>query len=404
MVWSRTYLFPYMMAIYLVYSIVCSYSVYYVGTYAKFTIILMLFIMGFALRDKVFSNFTQTRIFFIGWCLVYFMAMVFNSSWPSKALILSLLFCSFFLSLNNETQLKIFRKYVWFLALFILLSAVEYVFYMLFHKGVVLTIVTRVQPYGDYNFYHLFFNVIGQGLVPRFQGLFKEPGNLGTTCGFMLFATWKDKSLRWPFFIFLISGMLSFSLAYYVFMAIFMFTSIKPNVKNMVLVLILSIPVLYMFGDSFESRIIDRLSSAESISDLDNRTTYNFDRAFKEAYENGDLWMGVGSRNMLDSISVDGGNAGAKKWIYQYGIISAIIVFYFYYLVYFLRSGRKFRYYDFVFLLVFWICFYKSVVFTTPSLFVVFTIMPLLNKSVEETTTEEKSIIIDGTANDDNNN
>ena len=403
MTWSRSYMFPYMMAIYLVYSIVSSFSVYYVGTYSKIFIVLLLFITAFAVRDKVFSNFTQARIFFIGWCIVFFMATVINASWPSKPQILSFLFCTFFLSLNNETQLKIFRKYVWLLALLVLLSAVEYIAFSLFRKGFVLTTVTRVQPQGDTNFYHLLFNVIAQSLVPRFQGLFKEPGNLGTTCAFMLFATWKDKSLKWPFYIFLICGMLSLSLGYYVFLAIFVLTSIKPNVKNVFILIMLSLPVLYMFGDSFERRIIERINNASSLSDLDNRTTYSFDRAFKEAYENGDLWMGVGSRNMPDSISVDGGNAGAKKWIFQYGIISGIIVFYFYYLVYFLRARRKFEYYDLVFLLVFWICFYKSVVFTTPSLFIIYCIMPLLNKT-EDITTEEVTTSNDISTNTDDSN
>ena len=381
MVWSRAYIFPYLMAIYLVYSTINSFSIYSLGVLANIVMVLLLCITGFAIRDKVANDLTEARIFFIGWSLVFLISLVFSATRPLVPMFVSFVFCCFYLCLNDETQHKIFKLFVWLLSSLVLLSAVEYVLYSLFGKGVVLSVVTRVQPQGDTNFYHLFFNVIAQSLVPRFQGLFKEPGNMGTACAFMLFATWKNKSLRFPFYVFLVCGLLSLSLGFYVFLMIFVFTSIKPNVKNVVAALLIALPVLFIFKDSFDVRILERISRADSLEDLDDRTTYSFDRSFKSAMENGELWTGVGAGNLPKSVSTDGGNAGAKKWVYQYGIISLIIIFYIYNIIYFIRTGRKFEYYDIVFLFVFWVCFYKSVIFTTPSLFVIYSIMPLLNKA-----------------------
>lgn len=377
---TRASLFPYILTFYLVYSTINSFSIYSVGDIGNIVMVFLLCVVGYMIRPSITNSIIEARLFILGWGIVFLISILFNGTRPSIAQLTSFFFCSFYLCLNNEIQKLIFKKYVWLLSILIFLSAIEYVIFSITGKGVVLSIVTREQSQGDTNFYHLLFNCIAQNLFPRFQGLFKEPGNMGTTCAFMLFATWKIKSMKVPFFIFLMCGLLSLSLGYLVFLLIFILSSVKPNFKNIIVLLLITVPLGIIFKDSIEYRILERIDNADNIEDIDNRTTYLFDREFKKASESGELWLGVGSHNLPKSVSYDGGNAGAKKWIFQYGIIGLIIVFYIYNIIYYRRSGKHLNYRDWVFLFVFWICFYKSVVFTVPSLFVIYYIMPILNK------------------------
>lgn len=377
---QRRTLFVYLLSFFLAYSTIAGFSIYYVGVPVKSAMVLLLCILGLKVRPKIVKNNIEALLFLWGWGLVYLMSTIINGARPGLMHLNSFLFCYFVLLLSKDIQREVFNKFVWLLTFLVLLSAIEYIVYSVTGKGVVLTSVTRSTDYRETNFNHLLFNVIRLDLIIlRFQGLFKEPGNMGTTCAFMLFATWKIKSMKIPFIIFLICGLLSLSLAFYIFLLVFLFSNVKPNIKNMIMLTLITIPLLYVFKDNFEYKIIERVDNADSPEELDNRTSDSFDRSFAKAFENGDLWLGVGIGNVPESVSVDGGNAGGKPWIYQYGILSFIIVFYIFSVIYYRRCNKCLTIHDWVFLLVYWACFYKSVVFMTPSIFMVYIMMPMIN-------------------------
>lgn len=382
----RGRIFSYILALYLIYTIIPVFSVYFLGGIAGGAMLLCLLISGLIITPRIICNKNENKVFIFGWCLLFLFSILIHSAIPGVKLFLSFVFCCFFLFLKKEIQQEVFAKYTWLLTILLLLSAIEYVIYMTMGRGIILSSVTRSTDYRDTFFFHLLFNVIRTDVaIPRFQGLFVEPGNLGTCCAFMLFATWKMKSMRFPFFVFLFCGMLSMSLAYYVFLLIFLIliTIVKLSEKTLVISSILVIIFLNSFGDLFERKIYDRITEVENVEDLDNRTSESMERAFWKAMESGQIIIGVGIDNIPASLSSDGGSAGAKKWIYQYGIIGLVIVFWIYNLVYYRRCDKKLKYGDWVFLLVFWSCFYKSVPFLVPSLFAVYCIMPELNKIKE---------------------
>ena len=362
------------------YSTVGSYTIYYLGEYVELAIVLFLCILGFSIRSIIINNKPQCNIFLLGWGLVFMLSMIINGARPGLPLIRSFLFCLFFLYLKVEIQKEVFKKYVLFLSILVSFSAIEYLLYSLTGKGIVVANVIRSTFYKDTSFDHLIFNVIIHALVPRFQGLFKEPGNMGTMCAFMLFATWKIKTMRYSFFVFLLCGLLSLSLAFYAFLLVFFVTSVKLTKSNLVGFMVMMIPLFFVFKDSFVYRIVDRVDQMDNVADLDNRTSWELERAFNKSYENGELWFGVAINNIPESLLNEGGSAGAKKWIYQYGIISLIILFFVYNAIYYLRCNKHLHYNDLVFLFVYWACFYKSVVFLTPSLFVIYCLMPIFSK------------------------
>ena len=373
-------MFVSLLSLFLVYSTISRFSIYFLGLYVNSVMILFLCILGLIVRPKIAKNNIEAFLFLWGWGLVYLMSTIINGARPGLMHFNSFLFCYFVLLLSKDIQREVFNKFVWLLSFLILFSAIEYIVYSITGKGVVLASVTRSTDYRETNFNHLLFNVIRLfQIIPRFQGLFKEPGNMGTTCAFMLFVTWKIKSMKIPFIIFFVCGLLSLSLAFYIFLLVFLFSNVKPNIKNLIMLALITIPLLYVFRVNFEYKIIERVDNADNPEELDNRTSDSFDRSFVQAFEDGKLWLGVGIDNIPESVSADGGNAGAKPWIYQYGILGFIIIFYIFSVIYYRRCNKCLTIHDWVFLLVYWACFYKSVVFMTPSIFMVYIMMPMIN-------------------------
>jgi len=368
----------------LVYSTIANYSIYYLNILMNSVIILILFFVGYLIRPIVINSSNRdVSLFVLGWGVVYSISTIINGAFPSLNQISFLIICSLLLLLDDGFLSLVFRRYVWILSLLFLLSAVEYIVYIITGKGVVVATVTRVTQVKEGDFNHLYFNIISvHNILYRFKGLCSEPGVMGTICAFMLFATWRIKSLRFPFFVFLVCGMMSLSLAYYIFLFIFLFTSIKPNVKNVLIGMVFFAVFILVFKDYFEGRVINRLTEVDDVAELDNRTSDTFEHYFSKAYSEGDLWFGVGPNNVPDQIHNDGGNSGAKVWIFLYGIIGFAVIFYIYNIIYYRRSGKRLVYYDIVFLLVYWACFYKSLILVSPSLFIVYSVMPFLNKLV----------------------
>lgn len=87
---------------------------------------------------------------------------------------------------------------------------------------------------------------------------------------------------------------------------------------------------------------------------------------------------------MPSQVNSEGGNAGAKKWIFQYGIIETFILFIVYNAIYYRRCKKRLGFHDLVFLFVYWLCFYKTVPLLTPTQFFVFTLIPIINKQTEQ--------------------
>ena len=323
----------------------------------------------------------EMRIFGMGWALVYLISIIFNFCFPSLSVIFAIIFGMFFLSLNRDIQKNIIYRFVWLLAVILLLSIIEFLLFQLSRKGFVLGQVTRVTDARETYFLHLLFNIVStDAFIPRFQSLAEEPGLIGTLCGFLLFFTWKVKSMRFPFYVFLFSGIISFSLAYYVILLFFIISCFKFNIRNVTIVFLVSFLLYQVFKENIDLLILSRVDVENSV-DIDNRTTDVFDYYFEKAYNNGQLWLGVGAGNLPPQITMgeSGGNAGAKKWIFQFGIIGFFTIFIVYNIIYRLRKKTAMTSYDWIFLLIFWLSFYQRETILNSYTLLAFLAMPIRN-------------------------
>ena len=338
-------------------------------------------------------NRTEMVIFGCAWLFVYMVSLL-HSGAPSLYSFFSLLYGIFFLSLTKDLQKIVIRRFLWLLAIILLLGIIEYVIFQFANVKIVLAHVTRTTVVKSSYFVQLVFNLISERIIPRFQSLADEPGRIGTLCGFLLFFTHEVRSLRFPFYVFLVGGILSFSLAFYVLLFFFLLTTFRFNIVYVMILLFISIMAYQVLKENIDMLLLSRID-VENVEDLDNRTTDTFDHYFNKAYKNGQLWFGVGAKNLPSQITLgeNGGNAGAKNWIFQYGIIGFLVVFLAYNVIYKLRLDQKMSISDRLFLLIFWLSFYQRSSIIDPFTVLAFFAMPIRNnfeiESIDSNALEE---------------
>ena len=328
---------------------------------------------------------TESSIFLVGILAVYSITTFFNLSPPLPIQFFCLMYAFCFLRISYELQVCIIKCFVWVLSILLICSIVEYTIYQTTGWGIVLGHATRVTAVRETHFVNLVFNLIGTDYgEARFRSIADEPGRIGTLCGMLLFLTGRVRSLRIPFIVFIISGIISFSLAFYALLVIYLITHIRVTLQKMIIGLAVLGATIYVAYDRFQEMIVMRIMAngeMEDVDEIDNRTTEAFDKYFNIAFENGQLWLGVGANNLPKQINMEsrGGNAGAKKWIFQYGFVALAFLFITFNKVFLRRLRRKPDFKDYGFLIAYWLSFYQRSDVMPPFSIIVFMAIPIID-------------------------
>jgi len=332
----------------------------------------------------------ESTTFLVGILVIYSITTFFNLCPPILLQLFCLMYAVFFLRISYELQVRIIKCFVWVMAILLICSVVEYTIYETTGWGIVLGQATRVTEVRETHFVNLVFNLIN--IDPdygetRFQSIADEPGRIGTLCGMLLFLTWRVRSLRIPFIVFIISGIISFSLAFFVLLGIFLITHVRVNLKKLTIGIAVIGATIYVTYDRFQEMIVERIMAdgadgeMEDIETIDNRTSVVFDKYFNLAFENGQLWLGVGAYNLPEQINLEshGGNAGGKKWIFQYGIVAMAVLFITFNKVFLRRLRRKPDIKDYGFLIAYWLSFYQRSDVMPPYFIIAFMAIPVID-------------------------
>lgn len=328
---------------------------------------------------------TESSIFLVGILVIYSITTLFNLCPPILLQLFCLMYAVFFLRISYELQVRIIKCFVWVLAILLTCSIVEFAIYETTGWGIVLGQTTRVTTVRETHFVNLVFNLIGTDYgEARFRSIADEPGRLGTLCGMLIFLAWRVRSLHIPFIVFVISGIISFSLAFFVLLGIFLITHVRVNLKKLTIGIAVIGATIYVAFDRFEQMIIERVIAdgvMEDIETIDNRTTAAFDKYFNLAFEKGQLWLGVGAFNLPKEIDLEshGGSAGAKKWIFQYGFVALAILFIIFNKVFLRRLRRKPEIKDYAFLIAYWLSFYQRSDVMPPYFIITFMAIPIID-------------------------
>lgn len=355
------------------------------GTTIVLFIILLLIYYTTPGKGLTRTRSSESFIFMTGILAIYSITTVFNLCPPRLLQLFLLMFAVFFLRLSYELQVRITKCFVWVLAILLACSILEYTIYEATGWGIVLGKATRVTSVRETHFVNLIFNLIGADTHSvRFQSIADEPGRIGTLCGMLLFLTWRVRSFRIPFYVFTVGGIISFSLAFYVLLGVFMVTHFRISLKKLIIGIAVIGSVIYLARDRFEEMIIQRIMAdgeMEDVDDIDNRTTAAFDKYFSIALEKGQLWLGVGVDNLPAQINSEshGGNAGGKKWVFQYGFVALAVLLITFNRVYLRRLRRKPALADYGFLIAYWLSFYQRSDIMPPFFIIVFMAIPIID-------------------------
>lgn len=281
-----------------------------------------------------------------------------------------------FIMMRDDLKIKCFEWFIKVLAMFLLLSVVEYLIYVITGFGIITALsVERTGDTGAQVFRQLIFNLILESrmYVFRFQSLCEEPGVVGTTCGLLLFLLRDNKQFKKEYFIFVIAGLLSFSLAFYAMFVIHLIASGTFKMRNMV-IYILGVFIIYMFFQSFiDSFLFERIIGRE-FADIDNRSGADFAMQYEHAYKRGDLWLSSYNKGY------DINGAGLKIFIWRYGIISLLLLIFSYSAVYIhqVRNLKSVLIKAAIFFVVFWASFYQRHAITNMEYMLIFFSAPLI--------------------------
>lgn len=216
---------------------------------------------------------------------------------------------------------KIFNAYVFLISLILIPSIIQFVLVLCgFDFPYVI-----LEPYieeKDYVYRSYTFFTVAEvfTIFPRFMAYFDEPGVLGSICAIVLYI--RKYNLRDIINIpILISGILSFSLYFYIATFVFIFLYISGTKKIIVSVcLIFALIFLSNLDNDILNRyIFERIEydETEGIAG-NNRTVGNFDNWFKQYSKSGDAIFGYGrgSKQLYNP-----GGASYKDRIVEYGFL-----------------------------------------------------------------------------------
>lgn len=169
-----------------------------------------------------------------------------------------------------------------------------------------------------------------EGLIERICGLFAEPGHFGIYIG-LLMAIGKFRFNTISDFILLITGILTFSTAFYgifVIGLIYRFIDYRSGIADLKYLFILALVVLplFMLNPKFSYLAFGRLTENKKISSItsfiDNRTNENTHTSYKSLMKSDNYLVGYGN--------IDNQKIQVTNWrggIYRYGVVGISIMF-----------------------------------------------------------------------------
>ncbi len=332
------------------YFLLADYSVYYIKYSNAIAVVIgiLVLIVSNATR-RIFDKrrMILSRVFFGAWLLVFLISTIINVCPVHLALYLQVIFGTLFVAVNDDLRKSVFVDFVRLYCIFLVLSFVEYALYFV---GANFSLGTVYRGDNPSPFINSLFNLIRVS-TPRFQSLAEEPGVIGTINGF-LFHILQSKEYRKQKYIVLLTGIFTFSIAFYVICFISIISSNRRLIVK-VIPLFAVVGILMLFPSLTEQFILDRVVEER----IDNRTHVQFQEMFDRANSNGELLLGKGYQAYYKELKEWDGSAGATVFIYQYGWFGVIVIFLCYLFIY--VRGTPISRYSLVFFLIFWLSFYQ---------------------------------------------
>jgi hypothetical protein len=306
----------------------------FVGLFGIFASSLLL------LKSRYFFNFSASNILiFILYALLKIYSVKDGNPNAFVGAAVSIGFFYFIIFLKDKFKIDLFLFLTKAMAIIVFISFIAWI---LFQVGV--EFPYSIGHYNQYvfkNFYVFLYNPGNFFILPRFNGVFLEPGHLGMILAFLLIANQFDFKRKeiWAIIIVLF---FTFSLAAYILVVVGVSAYLVVRSRQPVMYFflwVILIAVIYVFftnlnnGDNVVNNyILERLRfDGEDISG-NNRFSNGMNSYYERFIESSNRWWGVGIKD-YSNINWDSGNAGYKVFAVTHGLIGLILIALFYILL-----------------------------------------------------------------------
>lgn len=330
----------------------------YLPYVVKSSLIILVVLIAINAKKKYFE-YKLNNIIFFSLVLIFFLCLsIFNDEIFNGISIFSFVF--FIIIFVEISNLRLITLY--FSNIYVLIVSLGIFMYILVMSGIIIdgnyqasnhSLKTMAGFYyiNYYNFLLVLKNEnydFLSGYI-RFQSIFDEPGVIGTISGLLLISTYKIK-IKIKEVVYLITGILSLSLSFYVFLGIYLI--IRKNYRT-IIILLISLLLSYLWiVHSGNDAILDYLNNR--ISRGDNRISSCFMFNFNEYFYNNAIF-GVGQNS---TINTGCDVSSYLSYIYDYGVlfsamiyISMCVFFYILYLKFNIKKTSIFILWCFIFTL-----------------------------------------------------
>lgn len=293
--------------------------------YAIWLLIGVSFVIG--PKRIAFSSFELIAIA----AIIIFRAFNILHAYDYKGLgISSVVFCVFFCYLADDCRSDVFRVFRYFVIIISSIGIVLYVSYVLNLK-IPYTIVRRDDGLEWIN-YRICYLMKQSPTMVRFNGTFEEPGWFGTWAAFFLCAD--DLNFRKKGnIILLISGLLTYSLAFILLLVIYYVLKNLSDWKRWIWLVLLVAFYLFVIphiktGNEAVDRVLERLAISDGGLAGDNRTGPLFAKVWEETVHSSKIVLGQGAGYAQFFGTGEGeGLASIKSNIVDFGVIGTVIIY-----------------------------------------------------------------------------
>lgn len=261
---------------------------------------------------------------------VYFLLFNFNNFEVTPIGFLATLELLLIILLKKSILSNAFRLYK---RILLIMASFGIIFYLIFIIGVPVpystTIFYEIYTSSVYINYGLSFLLLGDGYL-RLCGLFNEPGYFGTILALVL-CTEKFNLKKKSNLIFFIAGCLTFSLAFYFIILIYLFlASVKSRIRFIgfvsMLVLLFGILPNIEFSNQNINNISNRLKIEDGVLVGDNRSNSNIDESIDSIFSNSEHFIFGYGRGYSRTLSLKG-TSTFKSYIIDFGFIGFLLLF-----------------------------------------------------------------------------
>ena len=252
------------------------------------------------------------------------------------------------------------KSFVYFYNTFLALLIIPILVYILVHIGINVPyklLDSQEDIKQATNVYYKIYPLACQWTDPwneayralRLCGVYSEPGVVGTFCAMFLCSENFQLKNNWKNIIILIGGILSFSLAFYIVIFVYIFwRAVNTNWKYGFAIVLIIVLYFIFINISFDNPVISNFQSRLIINSSglsgNNRTNTRYDVVFGSLGSNGllDYIFGRGFGAIEDTLSansVDG--ASYKNLIFNYGFVGFGLQIIWYFAISLLISSGK---------------------------------------------------------------